>query len=141
MKTRAWWAGLTDDDFETAPAMAVELKIGGLMGNNQAFADFEYLVVTMYDKGILDQSVLSTIMERHRDTDIDSGGKEGTLSKDGLDCEEITCKIFGVAMPDRPQLPKDHLSWTEEQNALNDEYWERRGEAFDSISREMFGWS
>ncbi len=109
------------------------------MGNNAAFTAFEATVIATYNKGVLDQELLSTFMEQHRGTDIDRGGMRGTLSKDGLDVEEIVLKTFGVAVPSRPTLPKDYKTWTPEQHRENDEYWDKRFDAFQTIS-DRFGW-
>jgi hypothetical protein len=110
------------------------------MGNNAAFTEFENNVLDTYNAGVLTPELLTKFMERYRGTDIDHGGMAGTLSKDGLDCEEITLKVFGVPIPVRPDLPKNHKTWTDEQMAINDDYWEKRSEAFDLISRGRFGW-
>lgn len=110
------------------------------MGNNQAFTDFEATVLATYNKGVLDKDLLSTFMERYRGVDIDSGGKTGTLSKDGLDIEGIVFKIFEKAGPAKPVLPQNHKTWTSEQDRQNEEYWDARYEAFSEISRGKFGW-
>lgn len=109
------------------------------MGNNQAYTDWEATVIAAYDEGVLTPALLSKFMDIHRDSDIDSGGKVGTLSKDGLDCEEITLKVFGVEIPKQPDLPKNHKTWTPEQERLNEEYWEKRYDLFSEISNR-FGW-
>lgn len=110
------------------------------MGNNEAYTNFEATVIATYNKGVLDQELLSSFMEYHRGSDIDSGGKVGTLSKDGLDVEEIVLKVFGLEVPKRPELPKDYKTWTPEQDALNEAYWEQRYDLFSSIAYERFGW-
>lgn len=110
------------------------------MGNNQAFSDFESVVIATYDKGVLDRELLSKFMEIHRGSDIDRGGMAGTLSKDGMDVEEIVLKVFAKKMPERPKLPKDHKKWTPEHEALNEAYWDSRYEAFHEIADKKFGW-
>ncbi len=110
------------------------------MGNNAAFSEFEFYVIALYNKGVLDEKLLSTIMERYRVSDIDQGGMEGTLSEDGLNVEEIVLKVFGKKIPERPSLPKDARKWTTEQKRQNDEYWEARYDAFSNISYGKFGW-
>lgn len=110
------------------------------MGNNAAYTEFEETVIILYDSGVLNKDILSNIMERYRGTDIDTGGMRGTLSKDGLDCEEITLKVFGHEIPKYPNVPKSMDEWTEEEGALVENYWEMRGDAFDEISIGMFGW-
>ena len=76
------------------------------MGNNAAYSYFEDSVIAVYNKGVLDQELLSALMEIHRGCDIDSGGRQGTLTTDGLDCEEVVLKTFGVDAPRRPILPR-----------------------------------
>lgn len=109
------------------------------MGNNQAFTHFEATVIAVYDKGVLDKDLLSTFMEQYRGVDIDHGGMEGTLSKDGLDVEEIVLKTFGKEVPSKPDIPCDWKTWTPEQRSRNEAYWDARYEAFHEISNQ-FGW-
>jgi hypothetical protein len=109
------------------------------MGNNQAYTDWERTVIMLHNHGVLNEEILADLMEQYRGSDIDSGGMRGTLSKDGLDCEEITLKVFGVPIPKKPKLPKDHRKWTPEEEALNEKYWEERDAAFAAIS-DRFGW-
>lgn len=110
------------------------------MGNNAAFSDFEATTVMLYDQGVLSEAILSSIMERYRGTDIDHGGMAGTLAKDGLDCEEIVLKVFGVEVPKYPDVPKSMADWTEDQELAVEQYWEVRTGAFLKISMERFGW-
>ena len=109
------------------------------MGNNAAFTAFEATVIAVYNYGVLDQKLLSELMEPYRGVDIDSGGMMGTLAKDGLDVEEIVIKTFGKTLPARPDLPKNHNDWTPEQEALNDAYQELRAATFFAIT-DQFGW-
>jgi hypothetical protein len=110
------------------------------MGNNAAFGEFEFYTVTLYDKGVLDKELLTTIMERYRGTDIDSGGKEDLSSKDGLDIEQIVLKVFGVSLRPRPVLPADSKTWTPADHLLNKRYWDWHFEQFSKIANGMFGW-
>lgn len=110
------------------------------MGNNAAFTSFEATVIAVYNRGVLDKDLLSDLMEPYRDVDIDSGGMQGTLSKDGFDCVEIVCKVFGLEIPPRPQLPPDYRTWSEEQSAQNESWYETYWSAFYKIT-EGFGWS
>jgi hypothetical protein len=109
------------------------------MGNNAAFTAFEATVIAVYNYGILDQKLLSELMEPYRGVDIDSGGMQGTLAKDGLDIEEIVIKTFGVVLPPAPELPEDHDQWTDGDRAVNDEYQELRAELFFDITGKH-GW-
>lgn len=109
------------------------------MGNNAAFTNFEATVLATYNKGVLDEELLSVLMETHRGSDIDRGEMTGDLAKDGLDVDEIILKVFGTPAAPRPDLPADHKTWTPEQEAINEKYWEDRCEAVDAIT-ERFGW-
>ena len=109
------------------------------MGNNAAYTNWEATVIATYNRGVLDKELLSDLMEVYRDSDIDSGGKHGTLSNDGLDCDEITLKVFGVEIPAHPPLPENANLWTPEQHRQNEDYWDKRDELFSSIT-DKFGW-
>jgi len=89
------------------------------MGNNAAFTRFEAAVIAVYNRGVLDKELLSDLMRPYEGVDIDHGGMEGTLAKDGLDVEEIVIRTFGKTLPARPDLPSNHREWTAEQEALH----------------------
>jgi len=59
------------------------------MGNNAAFEDFEYHVITFYDQRLLSLSVLDILAEPYRDTDIDHGGRQDLKTQDGKSLEEV----------------------------------------------------
>ena len=109
------------------------------MGNNAAFTAFEATVIAVYNRGLLDQELLTELMKPYEGSDIDTGGEMGTLANDGLDIEEIVIKTFGVIVPSRPDLPADHKTWTGEQYAINDAYQEAKAEAFHKINDQL-GW-
>ncbi|MDQ5987072.1 MAG: hypothetical protein CSYNP_02809 [Syntrophus sp. SKADARSKE-3] len=109
------------------------------MGNNSAFTAFETTVIATYNKGILDKELLSSFMEQYRGTDIDKGGASWTVSNDGLNVVEIVIKTFGGVIPQYPDLPKDHLTWTPEQYALNGAYEEEISDKFRKIT-DLFEW-
>ena len=109
------------------------------MGNNAAFTAFEATVIAVYNRGLLDQELLTELMKPYEGSDIDTGGEMGTLANDGLDIEEIVIKTFGVIVPSRPDLPADHQTWTGEQYAINDAYQELRAELFFDITNAQ-GW-
>lgn len=110
------------------------------MGNNAAFTAFEATVIAVYNRGVLDKDLLSTLMQPYQGVDIDSGGMAGTLANDGKDIIEIVLTMFGEPVPLRPHLPKDHREWTEEQDIANEEYHESRWGKFHKIT-DQFGWS
>lgn len=63
------------------------------MGNNEAFATFETMVIRLYDLGKLDLETLDAIAENWRGTDIDSGGQQYLEAKDGKGLEEIVIDL------------------------------------------------
>ena len=109
------------------------------MGNNAAYTAFEHTVMAVYDHGVLDKVLLGKLLEPYGDSDIDSGGKVGLISKDGLEVEEIVVKVWGLKVPKKPNLPKDYRSWTKEQDKANEEYQEKLYELFSKVTKE-FGW-
>lgn len=109
------------------------------MGNNAAFTAFESTTLATYNKGVLDKELLSSFMEQYRGVDIDSGGMAGTLSNDGKDVIDIVLDLFGKEIPPRPDLPKDHRTWTREQDDANEQWNETQWGAFHEIT-DMFGW-
>ena len=64
------------------------------MGWNSAYEIFEKQVINAYDEGILTDILLDKIVTPYKGTDLDSGGSQGLLSKDGLNIEQIICKIM-----------------------------------------------
>ena len=113
------------------------------MGNNAAFTAFESTVIAVYNHGVLTKELLSDLMEPYREIDIDHGGMEGTLSKDGLDVEEIVIQTFGKPLPVRPVVQDDLSKLTSYQESYQetqmDAYWNYRTELFRSIT-DQFGW-
>ena len=101
-----------------------------------SMADTE--VVEMLEKFIGSRG-LEKLMEPYRDSDIDSGGKRGLTSRDGLEVEDIVIKIWGLKVPERPKLPKDYRGWTEQQRQANEEHREKLHELFNHITDEA-GW-
>ena len=110
------------------------------MGNNAAFTAFEATVIAVYDGGVLTKKLLSKLMEPYRGVDIDHGGMKGTLSKDGLDVEEIVIKTFGLKLPARPNVPKDYHKMTIPEIDLVEAHSEQIAKLFCSIT-DKFGWS
>lgn len=59
------------------------------MGENVAYSIFQYTIITLYDKGILDKELLTSMAVPYAWTDIDSGGDMGLVAEDGSDLESI----------------------------------------------------
>lgn len=95
------------------------------MGNNAAYTLFERKVINLYNSGKLDESVLSTLMESHRGTDIDSGGSVGLLTHDGKDLETVVIETMGLNLPNIPDN--------------EDDYYEEKWSLFHTIT-DRFGW-
>lgn len=110
------------------------------MGNNAAYTEFERAIIEAYDDRVLDKTKLTNILERYRGMDVDHGGMVGLVSHDGLCADEIVVKVWGLQLPKRPDIPKDHNTWTDEQNKQNDEYWNGIGDMFKSITDQFEWW-
>lgn len=78
-------------------------------------------------------------MSAFGDCDIDSGGRSGTLSKDGKDDMQIVIEIMGGKYRNPPQLPINHNKWTTEEELENEEIWESNYSEFKKITSE-FNW-
>jgi len=100
------------------------------MGWNTGYEIFEQTVVGAYDLGVLSKELLAVLMEPYRDTDIDSGGRRGLLSKDGKGVEQIVVETFGKEWPVMPDGAGDDVS---------EDVWDRRYDAFQGVSGQ-FGW-
>ena len=110
------------------------------MGNNAAFTSFEASVIAVYNKGVLDQELLDALAAPYEGMDIDRGGMEGTLTKDGLDIDGVICKVYGIVLCPYPDIPKDWHVWTDEQRDANDAWQESKGDALRKITYDRWGW-
>ncbi len=106
------------------------------MGNNAAFTSFEASVIAVYNKGVLDKELLDALAAPYEDMDIDRGGMNGTLAKDGLDIDGIILKVYGVTIPPRPKLPKDYSKWTPAQEQANENWNDLQYEAVNKIEKK-----
>ena len=109
------------------------------MGNNAAFTSFEASVIAVYNRGVLDKELLDALAAPYEGMDIDRGGMEGTLTWDGLDIDEVICKVYGIVLAPYPDIPKDWRKQTPEQQDLNDEWVEANYEAIHKIQEKWGG--
>ncbi len=91
------------------------------MGNNAAFSNFEAVILATYKHKALTKELLSDIVEVFADQDADSGGYNGDLV-DGKDVYEIVIEVAGGTLPEKPVLPDEWKTWTDEQHAASDAY-------------------
>ncbi|MFH1984828.1 MAG: hypothetical protein ABIL58_23550 [Pseudomonadota bacterium] len=103
------------------------------MGWNKGYTIFESTVVGAYDLGKLDKKLLRCLMEPYRGTDIDQGGSQGLLSRDGKGVVQIVIETWGL---DMPQPPADDAG-----EEVLEEYEELVWDMMDSITRGHFGWA
>lgn len=103
------------------------------MGWNAGYGIFEATVVGAYDLGKLDEALLSVLMEPYRDTDIDSGGKQNLVARDGKGIEEIVIETWGLDVPKAPagDYDDDEPAWRDYYDAL----YERM-----CVVTDHFGW-
>jgi hypothetical protein len=109
------------------------------MGNNAAFTSFEASVIAVYNKGVLDKELLDALAAPYKGMDIDRGGMEGTLTKDGLDIDGVICKVYGIELPPYPDIPKDWRAQTSEQRDLNDAWQDTKDELIGAVESK-WGW-
>jgi len=102
------------------------------MGWNKGYEIFEATVVGAYDLGKLDKDLLSVLMEPYRGTDIDSGGSNDLVSKDGKEVRQIVIETWGLKMPEKPLEDDDEDAWEDYENKVCD--------LFARISDDHFGW-
>ena len=103
------------------------------MGNNSAFSNFEGVITACYKHGALTKSLLKDIAATFAGQDADSGGYEGIMVN-GKDVYDIVIEVGGGLVPPKPNLPKDYMKWTSEQDQQNEEWHEARHKAFDAIA-------
>lgn len=108
----------------------------------------EETVMGLYKINKLTVPVLKAVLEPYRGTDIDSGGSADLKAKNGLEVPDIVIKLldpktFKKLEPMRLAVmkhPKDYKKRTEEQELLQEKYYEARYEAFHKITKKTFGW-
>lgn len=119
------------------------------MGNNQAYSFMEETVMGVHKLGKLDKAILKVLMEPYRGTDIDSGGAADLKDKDGLEVPDIVIKIMDPAtfkkleplrLAVKKHIKKNYNSLSEKQQNEQEEYYEKRYEAFHKITKKQFGW-
>jgi len=111
------------------------------MGNNAAFTSFEAAVIAVYNKGVLDKELLEQLAAPYEGTDIDRGGMEGTLTKDGLDIDGIVLSLYGVELSPKP-FEFSEVNWataTQEQREASEEWYDRQYDEINAIYNK-WGW-
>jgi hypothetical protein len=109
----------------------------------------EETVMGAYKLGRLDKKLLCVLMEPYRGTDIDSGGSADLKAKDGLEVPDIVIKIMDPAafkkleplrLKVKKHIKKNYNDLTEEQQNEQEEYYDKRYQAFHKITDKTFGW-
>lgn len=80
------------------------------MGWNAGYTAMESSVITMYDTGALTKELLEAVMEPHKGSDCDSAGSRDLLTKDGLNVEQVICKVME---PEKYEEVMKHPVWYE----------------------------
>lgn len=103
------------------------------MGWNKGYTIFEATVIGAYDLGKLDKALLAVLMKPYANSDIDSGGSRGLLTKDGKSVEQVVIELMGgKPTPPYPKDSDDEEVWDAYHNAVYDEFY--------PIVRKHFGW-
>jgi hypothetical protein len=98
------------------------------MGWNEAYTILESAVISAYDLGKLDETLLRALMEKYRNSDIDHGGSADLQAKDGLNCDEIIVKIL------RPDV------WATAKDREYEYRYEIVSDAWYELTRKEFGY-
>lgn len=74
------------------------------MGNNAPGADFETIVINLYDENCLSKNVLNVIGEVFVGSysDIDLGGNQDLVTKDGKGLEQVVVEIMRLGYAPKP---------------------------------------
>jgi len=102
------------------------------MGNHSAFSSLESVVLAAYKHGVLTKPLLDDLIDPFRNCDADSRGYSGDLMN-GKDMIDIVLELHGKSI-ERPKLPEDWDTWTQEQQKQNDDWQEARWSAFNEIT-------
>lgn len=118
------------------------------MGNNRAYTIFEYTVIGLYDRGVLDLELLNYLGNAHRGTDIDSGGsRDLTTLTESLSLNEV---ILSVKAPEKYDELRDTYAQLRDDHPEEDEPWllpefdveydEPLHAAVHAITSDEWGW-
>lgn len=85
------------------------------MGNNQAYTDFEFFVITCYNEGVLTKKLLKKFINHYNGIDIDTGGSHSLITIDGHSVEEVIILVSGGKLPKKPPMyhgnEEEALAW------------------------------
>lgn len=110
------------------------------MGWNQGYTIFEATVMGAYGLGKLDMELLDVLGEPYRDSDIDSGGECGLVAEDGKDLTDVVLSVAGIELPAKPSFPQPETWEGSDADRAWEEYYDRRQDAFDALTRRRWGW-
>lgn len=80
------------------------------VGLNSGYTIMENTIVSVYNAEALARDLLEQLMDPFENTDCDSCGSRGLISKDGFDVEEIICRIM---KPEKCQAVLKKPEWFE----------------------------
>lgn len=104
------------------------------MGNNAAYSTFQHTIITIYNHDKLDLVLLDELAREYANTDIDSGGDTGLLSKDGKTLEEICIQLVD---PGWTPVKNDNESVYYNPDDWESDEW---SEKWGSITNKRWGW-
>ena len=104
------------------------------MGNNAAYAAFEYTIITIYDHGVLTLNLLDALAKDYEGMDIDAGGSRDLETKDGKTLEEVC-----IALVAPTWIP---VKSTDTNAYYDEECWEdeERNNKWSEITDERWCW-
>jgi hypothetical protein len=103
------------------------------MGNNAAYSNFEYAIITIYDHGVLTLELLDALARDYEGMDVDSGGSRDLKTKDGKTLEEVC-----IGLVDPAWVPvKGDDDWYSD---LEHWEWEEKYEKWSEITGGRWEW-
>ncbi len=108
------------------------------MGDNSAYTYMEANMIAAYDAGLRGEQ-LAPFMEPYRGTDIDSGGRCGLVTQDGLDIDAVILSQFAPEKYAELKARQPEEDLIEEYPTPYDEWVEEYSDAVDEVTGR-FGW-
>lgn len=100
------------------------------MNKQMKYAEFETVVIALYERKKLTQHVLDRIASRYRFVSIDSAGSQYLQTSDGKDLHQICIEVTDPTFPIVARGSRED----------HDVYWERELKKWEEIVHQRWGW-
>jgi hypothetical protein len=101
----------------------IKIKIGRMMERRSAYAEFEKVIINLYEQKILTLALLDDIAHQYSQVGVDSAGSQYMRAYDGKDLCQICIELIDPAFPIVVRgSSEDH-----------EEYWEQEFKKWQEI--------